>query len=375
MIARQPAGDRPADERIDWSQLWYPGPRREFTADELARAGQDRPSRTFLMLVLFNLVTCAGTLMQLVPGPALPWAIGLVLAALYPAYRASMWLWRQPTRRRLMGVSLGVMVVFAGAAFGLKPWLPERELRLAVATVLGVMAMTCVLAFWILAVARSQQIAARPRELAERERAIEMARQLAAAQIQPHFIFNTLATLQHWVDSGDARAAPLLASLTGYLRATLPLFQRQQLTLGEELDAAARYLEVMQARLGERLHFVIEADAAARAQVLPPGLLLTLVENAVEHGVQPSLHGAELHVSARREAAHTVVEVSDSGPGLAQPHADGLGLTNSRARLAQLWGEQARLELGPRAEGGTRARLLLPLQLTNPAAPGVAALP
>lgn len=350
-----------ADDRIDWSQIWYPGPSREFSAEELARAGGDRPSRTFLMVVAINLLSCGMALLPIVPAPALPWVLAVVLAALYPVYRTANWLWRGPSRRRLLIASTSAMLAFVGVAFGLKPWLPDVDLRRWVAGALAAVAMACALGFWILTVFRAHQISARLRELAERDQAVAMARQLATAQIQPHFLFNTLASLQHWVETGDARAAPLLASLTGYLRATLPLFQRQQLTLGEELEAAVRYLEVMQARLGERLRFRVEADAAARAQVLPPGLLLTLVENAVEHGVQPSLQGAEVVVRARREVGHTVVEVLDTGPGLARPHADGLGLSNSRARLAQVHGDRARLDLGSRPEGGAVARLELPL--------------
>ncbi len=349
-------------ERIDWSQLWFPGPSRPFTDDELASAGHDRPSPTLLMVLAVNLLGCALATLQLLPAAAVPWVAATLVAALYPTYRAALLLWRRPTRARLLVVSLAFACGFVALAFAAKPWLPDIELRRWVGGSFSLMAMATSLAFWATTVFRAHQIEARLRELAEREQAIEMARQLASAQIQPHFLFNSLASLQHWVDSGDARAAPLLASLTGYLRATLPLFQRRQLSLGEELEAVQRYLEVMQARLGERLRFTLEADGLARAQVLPPGLLLTLVENAVEHGVQPSLHGAELTVRAWCEGAHTVVEVRDSGAGLALPLHEGLGLSNSRARLAQAWGAAATLSLEPQPGGGTCARLVLPLR-------------
>ncbi|WP_395701034.1 sensor histidine kinase, partial [Aquabacterium sp.] len=311
-------------ERIDWSQLWFPGPTRPFTDAELARAGHDRPSPTLLMVLAVNLLGCALGFLPLVPGPAVPWVLALFVAAPYPIYRAAMSLWRQPTRARLLGRSLACVAVFVTLAFTARPWLPDPALRRWVGAAIGLTAMAGTLVLWAVTVFRAHQIEARLRELAEREQAIEMARQLASAQIQPHFLFNTLASLQHWVASGDARAAPLLAWLTAYLRATLPLFQRRLLTLGEELEAAQRYLEVMQARLGERLRFTLEADGLARMQRLPPGLLLTLVENAVEHGVQPSLQGAEIAVRAWREGEHTLVEVRDSGAGLALPLQEGL---------------------------------------------------
>ncbi|WP_395702710.1 sensor histidine kinase [Aquabacterium sp.] len=349
-------------ERIDWSQLWYPGPARPFTDEELARAGHDRPSPTLLMVLAVNLLACVVAGLQLLPAPAVPWVGITLMAALYPVYRAAMWLWRRPTRGRLLGVSMVCAFGLVALAYAARPWLPDPDLRRWVGGAISLVAMASSLAFWALTVFRAHQIEARLRELAEREQAIDMARQLASAQIQPHFLFNTLASLQHWVASGDARAAPLLASLTAYLRATLPLFQHRLLSLGEELEAAQRYLEVMQARLGERLRFTLEADGLARTQRLPPGLLLTLVENAVEHGVQPSLQGAEIAVRAWREGEHTLVEVRDSGAGLALPLQEGLGLANSRARLAQAWGDAAALSLEPQAGGGTCARLRLPLQ-------------
>jgi LytS/YehU family sensor histidine kinase len=104
------------------------------------------------------------------------------------------------------------------------------------------------LGWWFLTLYRAHQIEGRLRELAERERAVALAGQLMAAQIQPHFLFNSLASLQHWVQTQDPRAAPMLEALTGFLRATLPLFNRPSLTLGEELQAVRSYLQVMQAR-------------------------------------------------------------------------------------------------------------------------------
>lgn len=359
-------------ERIDWSQLWYPGPSRSFTEAELARGGGDKPSRTVLLVATINLVSCFTALMPLVPAEVAPWTLLLLLAALFPMYQVAMWLWRRPTRRRLLSASLMAMITFVSLSLLLRWLLPDQHLRRWVATTLGTLAMVCAMAFWIITMFRAHQIAARLRELDERDRAIAMARQLATAQIQPHFLFNSLASLQHWVDSGDDRAAPMLRALTGYLRATLPMFNRDSLALCEELAAVERYLEVMQARLGERLCVAMDVEPAALQQQLPPGLLLTLVENAIEHGVLPSLHGAELRVQARcltsDKSGRILIEVRDSGAGLPAQPQDGVGLTNSRARLAQAFGDKARLTLLRRPEGGTCAQIELPFQQPEPKA-------
>lgn len=369
--ARAPSAPPPAREPLDWSQLWYPGPSREFTDAELARAGSDRPSRTVLMVAGVNLASAAAAFTTLLGSPVVIGAsLLLLLLSLLPVQRAARWLWARPTRRRLLQATLAMIGGFFVLAVGLRVVGLERELQHSLVVCGGVIVLVCAIGFWLLTLVRAQQIASRLRELDERERAVDMARQLATAQIQPHFLFNSLASLQHWVDAGDARAAPLLQSLTGYLRATLPLFKRERLTLGEELDAAARYLEVMQARLGERLRFHIEADAATRARLLPPGLLLTLVENAVEHGVQPALHGAEVHIRATQDGGGLQVEVADTGAGLPLQPVDGLGLANTRARLAQAYGDAARLTLERRPEGGTLARLALPAGADGGVAPG-----
>lgn len=348
-------------DRIDWSQLWYPGPRRAFTAAELARAGGDRPNRTFVMILGINAVVPASLVLELAPA-AVVWALVVAMLGLAVlAWRLAMRLWRAPSRRRLLVSSLGLMALFLATMVVHRLSGPATPESRWLVNVVGGGAALATLALWFVTSFRGHQIEARLRELDERERAIDMARQLATAQIQPHFLFNSLASLQHWVDSGDPRASSLLQSLTGYLRATLPLFKRERLTLGEELDAAVRYLEVMQARLGERLRFSIDADAGACAQAVPPGLLLTLVENAVEHGVGPSLRGADVHVAARCERDGLAIEVRDSGAGLPAAVVEGVGLANSRARLKQAYGDQARLQLLPRPEGGTVARLVMPL--------------
>ena len=200
-------------------------------------------------------------------------------------------------------------------------------------------------AWWFLTVFRVQQIEARLREVDMQEQGLKLARRLATAQIQPHFLFNTLASLQHWVDTQDARAGPTLRSFTQYLRATLPMFEREALSLAEELQIVRSYLAVMQARLGARLTWAVDVPPALDELQLPPGVLLTLVENAIAHGIEPALAGGHIRVSVQKIGTLLRLEVADDGVGLCDSPTDGVGLANTRARLQQQFAARASLSL------------------------------
>lgn len=191
---------------------------------------------------------------------------------------------------------------------------------------------------------------AQEREAAARQ-AAESRLHLLQAQIQPHFLFNTLAALQHWVDQGDPRAGPLLADLSDYLRGSTALLARAEAPLAEEAQTARQYLRILQARLGARLRFEIDVEPACAGQLLPSGILLSLVENAVEHGIAPALQGGCVQVRARRVAGSLRLEVRDDGAGLAEPVAEGLGLAHCRERLQRRFGARATLQLLPQRSG------------------------
>jgi len=347
-------------QRIDWSQLWYPGPRRAFTPDEMARAGGDQPSPTLVATAVANVALLAFLALQLAPASQTARLTGVLAAMAVLGAAAARWLWRRPWRRPLMWVSLATMLLSALFALALRGRVPDREERYAVALVVSIGGALLVLGLWFLVVWRAQQIEHRLREQAERERAVEMARRLAAAQLEPHFLFNTLASLQHWVHTGDARAAPMLDALVGYLRATLPMFNRPLQPLADELEAVRRYLEVMAARFGARLQWAVDVPAALHAVPLPPGLLLTLVENAVVHGIEPRIGGGRLQLQARRVGGHVMIEVLDDGPGPVPGAQDGVGLANCRERLALACGKHATLTLTTAAAGGALASVQLP---------------
>ncbi len=357
-------------ERIDWSQLWYPGPTRVFTPAEMARAGGDTPSRTLTVMVAINAALLAFSLLQLAPPDATARLSALLAGLLAAAFWGARALWQQPSRRRLTIYSVAYAGACVALLLGIKIRLGlGREQFMAMYGSVWAMVLMVAVGWWFVTLYRAHQVESRLRELAERDRAVALAGQLMAAQIQPHFLFNSLASLQHWVHTRDARAAPMLESLTGFLRDTLPLFNRPRLALREELPAVQRYLEVMQARLGDRLRFAIDISPQLLALQLPPGLLLTLVENAVEHGVQASLSGAAVHIQARLQGTQVLLQVLDTGPGPAAGHQDGMGLANSRARLAQAWGDAATLHLAHGPEGGCVATVTLPRQALDPLPP------
>lgn len=352
-------------QSIDWSQLWYPGRKQPFTPAEMAQAGSDAPSPTLVAVVGVNFALTAFVALQLAPSSQTARLTAAFVALAVLGSAMGRWLWWQPWRRPLMQAQLGLAVFMVVGALGIRWRVPDRADREPVLLAYGIGIGLLVVVSWFLVVWRAQTIESRLREQAEREKSIEMARRLAAAQIEPHFLFNTLASVQHWVQTKDDRAAPLLAALTGYLRATLPLFKHALLPAGEELVAVQRYLEVMQARMGTRLSFTLDVAPGLERALLPPGLLLTLVENAVAHGLEPKLAGGHITLRAQRADDAAVFEVLDDGVGLAPDMQEGVGLANARQRLALSGGPAANLHITPAPGGGCRAQFTLPWRVAT----------
>jgi signal transduction histidine kinase len=206
--------------------------------------------------------------------------------------------------------------------------------------------------------ARSQALQfALERANLERE-ALDARLSLLQAQIEPHFLFNTLANVQALVESGSPRAAPLLQSLIDYLRAAMPRLHDHAATLGNEAALVRAYLELMLMRMPDRLHFALEFAPELQDFRFPPMALLTLVENAVRHGIDPSEAGGRIEVGARREGERVVVWVADSGVGMAESAVPGTGLSNLQQRLQGFFGADAQLQLSEQAPHGVRAEIV-----------------
>ena len=203
------------------------------------------------------------------------------------------------------------------------------------------------------ALVRQREAWAREQALAFELERSELARQaldarlrLLSAQAQPHFLFNTLANVQALVEAGSPRAAQLLQSLTAYLRAAVPRLDDAATTLGQELDLVRAYLQLMQMRMPDRLQFALHAEPDTLLLRCPPMTLLTLTENAVRHGIDPSIEGGRIDIHAAQRDGRCYLRVADTGVGLqASGGGLGTGLAALRERLLLVFGSDARLAL------------------------------
>ena len=322
----------------------------------------------FCLLLSWLLHLFSGTAYAAVLG-----RIGFLGAALLLAYSAA-----GPLRPRWLSLStarLGAVVLMAPLA-ALVLLLATRPSQYATpmaktADIIGhiimvVLAIVFGLLFSLLAM-RGER---RERERADRlqteltkntlERQLLDARlRLLQAQIEPHFLFNTLANVEALVASGSPNAGPVLRQLIAYLRAAMPRLNDGAATLEQELQLVRAYLELMHMRMPDRLQFDVASIAQATTLRFPPMALLTLVENAVRHGIDPGVAGGQIAVGAIIDEAggKACVWVSDTGVGMAETAQPGTGLQNVRSRLQAVYGATARLELHAVAPHGVRAEL------------------
>jgi signal transduction histidine kinase len=213
------------------------------------------------------------------------------------------------------------------------------------------------------AFAHHQQLAfALERSELERQ-ALDARLHLLQAQVAPHFLFNTLANVQALVDTGSPQASTLLRSLIDYLRAAVPRLHEPASTIERELQLVRPYLELMQMRMPDRLQYAMNVDPSALKARCPPTTLLTLVENAVRHGIDPSEEGGRIDIDIERRGERCVVRVTDTGAGL-HPLANGLGtgLTTLRERLQLIFGDAAELRLASGVPRGVAVEVDMPAQ-------------
>jgi signal transduction histidine kinase len=200
---------------------------------------------------------------------------------------------------------------------------------------------------------------------AEAEREQERVRALAAdkelldaqlralqAQIEPHFLFNTLANVASLIDIAPDKARLMLTRLIELLRGSLAASRSTHIDVGRDLD-------ILAIRMGARLRYSIDVPVELRGHPLPPLLIQPLVENAIRHGLEPKMQGGSVKISVRTEAANLLIEVADDGLGFAPATTSGLGLSNLRERLAALYGDSAHLTIED-AQPGTRVLVALP---------------
>lgn len=199
----------------------------------------------------------------------------------------------------------------------------------------------------------------------ERERANQLeltgTLRLLKAQIEPHFLFNTLGAVQHLAEDKAPQAAALTADLIVFLRATIGSLRADSIQLGEDCNTCAAYLHIMQTRLPHRLSYHVDCPPELQRFQVPTSLLLTLVENAIKHGIEPAQDGGHIDICARRIDAQVIVTVSDTGAGFGETIGQGLGLENIRERLALIYQDKASLTLEENHPRGIIARLYFPV--------------
>jgi Histidine kinase len=303
--------------------------------------------------------------------------LGLTTTAVFATFE--LWphtLPRWVQRWALQVVAVGICVpvttvsiyVLTTPAGGPPFWeVPSRWSGWTHLTVAGIL-----LAPWtaLAAVVRQKDAFARDQELTfalerselERE-ALDARLRVLKAQVAPHFLFNTLANVQALVDAGSPYASAVLRSLTAYLRAAVPMLHEPAATIDRELQLVRPYLELMQMRMPDRLQYAMNVEPAALPLRCPPTTLLTLVENAVRHGIDPSEEGGRIDVEIARTGDRCVVRVTDTGAGLrGSAHGLGTGLTTLEERLQLIFGDAAHLRLTANSPRGAIVEVDMPAQ-------------
>ena len=192
-----------------------------------------------------------------------------------------------------------------------------------------------------------------------RHQAIESQLRILQAQIEPHFLFNTLANVRHLYRSSVDEGESMMDHLIVYLRSTLEELRSDVSTVGKEIDLALHYLAIMKIRMGERLAYSFISPEGVANMAFPPAMLISLVENAIMHGLNNRPDG-KLTISASREGQHLTVTVLDNGAGFSSVQGSGVGLSNIRQRLEAMYGTRAWLEVGAMTTGGFMASIIIP---------------
>lgn len=270
-------------------------------------------------------------------------AAGVVFSAAYMALRAGVGVWQ------------------SGAGFSDSFWLLARNWHFDLLIYWVIVAVTQAFDYY-------RRYHERELHAAELEKHLAQAKlQALQMQLNPHFLFNTLHSISSLMHKDVEAADRMITRLSDLLRAALDSAETQEVSLRKELDLLQLYLGIEQIRFGERLTVKLDiAPEALEAQV-PNLILQPLVENAIRHGIEPRSRPGHIELHAHRRDDALLLEVCDNGSGLntAKPTREGVGLSNTRARLRELYGQAHRFELGGRPEGGLRVEMSIPYRTRN----------
>ena len=313
-----------------------------------------------LVAIVIHVLTRSETpfVLELIHAQCIGWSCFLITAAIVPT-KQPRWL-------------LAIIAVIGSVAFG--TWLAYQLTGIPLVDVsdylynVGIGTFFAFSATIVVILVERVLLEIQQRKLLHSEnerREVEAQLKLLQAQIEPHFLFNTLANVSSLIERDPALAKRLLERLIEWLRIALARARSERATLGDELGMLGNLLEIMTVRFGERLRWHIDAAPELQQLSFPPMLLQPLVENALRHGIEPKIGGGEIRIRASRTGEDLCVEVADTGNGLLEGPGSGTGLTNIRARLAALFGEAGRLNLTINDAGGVTATLTLPAQETS----------
>jgi LytS/YehU family sensor histidine kinase len=196
--------------------------------------------------------------------------------------------------------------------------------------------------------------------LTSEKETLEANLKLLQAQVEPHFLFNTLSNVLSLIDTDPTKGKSMLVDLIHYLRTSLSRTLPMVTTLDQEMNIIKAYLNIQKVRMGERLSFSIELPDALREHPFPPMLLQPLVDNAVKHGLEPAIEGGEISIKVVEENGLIRIEVQDTGNGFSFYNTAGVGITNVRERIKLLYGDEGRLILEANVPHGVKAIIEVP---------------
>lgn len=332
-------------------------------------------ARTIITSLLINVViNTAIALMLMAIGFGRGFAANLIFSqcigmSIYAANLAAIPLYRIVTRASyqlmivaaavVVGAVVGTVLGAAANGFALTVFFRENA-RFFVQVVLIGLLFGTIVSYVFFSLARISEEKVKRLDLEKNAALTEL--KLLQSQMEPHFLFNTLSTVMSLMDSDPEKARRMLESFTAFLRSSLLIARSRTITLEQEMDVVKNYLSVMQVRMGSRLAFRIDVPENLRACPIPPLLVQPLVENAVKHGLEPSIEGGEVLLSAVQDSDVVRIVVSDSGRGISEMGpGSGIGLSNIKDRLKLMYGERGRLVLEENSPHGVKARIEIPL--------------
>lgn len=280
-----------------------------------------------------------------------------------------------PVYRKIERLSVQVMVillfVIAGAALGtllgaiangINPYLFIRKhpalfsQTIVISLLLGVVVSYIFISLGVLTRERIKR-------LEIEKNAAEAELKLLQSQMEPHFLFNTLSTIISLIDTDRDKARHMLESLTAFLRSSLLTARQGTVTLAQELAIVQSYLEIFAVRMGDRLSYSFDVPESLRGFSIPPLLIQPLVENAIKHGLEPSMQGGVIAVQAIREGGSVRISVSDTGAGINHTSSgSGISLDNIRERIELLYGSRGRLSFEENIPGGIKTTIEVPYE-------------